>query len=104
GARPPVVARPDGAHVPPARRAHGARLARLVRDLEPGRRLAAADAEPEPALSRARPRLVPRAAARRDAGPGDAPLAERQRQLQVLAERELRARDDGALHARRRAR
>ena len=31
-------------------------------------------------------------------------LAERQRQLEVLAERELRPRDDGALHARRRPR
>ena len=51
-----------------------------------------------------RPRLVPRAAARRDEGPGDAALAERQRQLEGLAERELRARDDGALHARRRPR
>ena len=39
--------------------------------------------EPEPALPRARPRLVPRPAARRDAGPGDAALAERQRQLEV---------------------
>ena len=34
GPRPLLVARPDGAHVAPARRAHDARLARLVRDLE----------------------------------------------------------------------
>ena len=51
-----------------------------------------------------RPRLIPRPAARRDQGPGDAALAERKRQLEGLAERELRARDDGALHARRRPR
>ena len=37
-------------------------------------------------------------------GPGDAPLAERHREREGLAERELRARDDGALHARRRPR
>src|SRR5262249_10509464 len=64
----------------------------------------AADAEPEQAFPRPRPRLVPRAAARRDEGPGDAALAERQRQLQGLTERELRAGDDGAVHARRRPR
>ena len=45
-----------------------------------------------------------RAAARRDPRPGDAALAERHRQLEGCAERELRARDDGALHARRRPR
>ena len=42
--------------------------------------------------------------AERDTRPGDAPLAERQRQLEGVSERELRARDDGALHARRRPR
>ena len=104
GPRPPLVARPDGAHVAPARRADDARLARLVRDVEPGRRLAAADDRPEQPLPRARPRLVPRAAEPRHRGSGDARLAQRQRQLEVLAERELRPRDDGALHARRRPR
>src|SRR5207245_6804741 len=89
GSRSPLVARPDGAHVTAARRAHGAHLARLVRDLERRRRLAAPDAEPESALPRARSRLVPGAAARRHARPGDAAVAERQRQLEVLAEREL---------------
>ena len=38
GARPPLVARPHGAHQPAARRAHDARLARLVRDLARRRR------------------------------------------------------------------
>ena len=40
GPRPLLVARPDGAHVASARRAHDARLARLVRDLERRRRRA----------------------------------------------------------------
>ena len=48
-----------------------------------------------------RARLVPEAAARRDQGPGDAALAQRHREREGLAERELRPRDDGALHARR---
>ena len=99
--RPPLVARPDGAHDRAARRADDARLARLVRDLEPGRRLAEADARPEPALPHERARLVRRPADRRDPGPGDARLAERQPERQEPPERELRARDDGALHARR---
>ena len=101
GARPRLVARPHGAHLAPARGAHDPRLARLVCDLEQRRRLAEADAEPEPAVPRARHGLVPGAAARGHEGPRDAALAERQRQLEVGAERELRAGDDGALHARR---
>src|SRR6185312_13666348 len=104
GPRPRLVARPHGANLATARRADDVALARLVRDLEQRRRLAAPDAEPEPPFPRARARLVPRVAARRDAGPGDAPLAQRQRQLEGPPERELRARDDGALHARRRPR
>ena len=79
-------------------------LARLVRDVERRRRLTAADARPERVVPRARPRLVPRPAARRDEGSGDAALAERQRQLALVAERELRAGDDGALHPRCRTR
>src|SRR5207248_1040006 len=101
---PPVVARSNGAHFPAPRRAHGPHLARLVRDLERRRRLATPDARPEPAVPRARPRLVPGAAARRDEGPGDVAVVERERQLALVAERELRARDDGALHPRRGAR
>src|SRR5690349_15191532 len=104
GPRPRVVARPDGADVAPARRADDARLARLVRDLEQRSGLAAPDAEPEPALPLAGSWVVPHTAPRRDARPGDAALAERERQLALVAERELRARDDGALHARRRPR
>ena len=49
-------------------------------------------------------RLVRAAAARRDREPGDARLAERHREHEGRAERELRARDDGAVHARRRPR
>ena len=51
GRRPPVVARPDGALGPAARRAHDADLARLVRDVERGRRQPAADARPERSCS-----------------------------------------------------
>src|SRR4029077_11566348 len=104
GSRPCLVARPDGANLTPAGRADDADLARLVRDLEHRRRLAAADAEPESTLPPPGPRVVPRPVARRDEGPGDASVAERKRQLEGLAERELRAGDDGALRARRRPR
>src|SRR5581483_4536406 len=40
---------------------------------------------------------------RRHREPGDADLAERHGEHEGLAERELRPRDDGALHARRRS-
>src|SRR5204863_2641750 len=104
GTRPPRRAGPECPPVEPPRRADDARLARLVRHVERRRRLAAVDAATEQALSRARARLVRTALPRRDEGPGDAALAERERQLEVVAERELRARDDGALLARRRPR
>ena len=52
GRRPLLVARPDGADLAAARRAHDAHLALVVRDLERGGRLAAADAEAERALPR----------------------------------------------------
>ena len=65
---------------------------------------AAADAEPEPALPRERARLVRRPAHGRDDRPGDARLAEREPEREGPPERELRSRDDGALHARRRPR
>ncbi len=48
-----------------------------------------------------RTRLVLATAARGHERPGDAALAVRHRQREGRAERELRARDDGALHARR---
>ena len=73
--RPPLVARPDGADAPAARRADDARLARLVRHLELGCRLAEADARPEPAPAALRARQL-RPAARLDhREPGDAHLA-----------------------------
>ena len=50
GPRPPLVARPDGAHLEPARRADDADLARLVRDLERDGREPEADAAAERAL------------------------------------------------------
>src|SRR5581483_1710508 len=100
GPRQPLVARPDGADDDAPGRADGARLARLVRDLERRGRLAAADDPPEPTVPRARARLVPPPAARGDPRPGDAALALGLGQQPLLAERELRARADGALHAR----
>ena len=62
GSRPPLVARPDGAHLPPARRADDARLARLVRDLARRRRLAEADARAEQAPAQPLARIVRQAA------------------------------------------
>ena len=85
GARPLLVARPDGAHVPPARRAHDAHLARLVRDVERRGRQPGADAQAERPLPLPRGRLVPPAPARRDERPGDAQVAERDRERQGIA-------------------
>ena len=105
GPRPPLVARPHGALEPAAGRAHDARLARLVRDLQRRRRLAAPDAAPERALPQARRSARSRtcccasratrrcwSGCRASENTKDAP------------ERELRARADGAVHARRRPR
>ena len=86
-----------------ARRAHDARLARLVRH-EQGGRGREVDAAPERAAARPRARQLPLAAARRDQGPGDADLAQRDREPRGRAERELRPRAAGAVHARRRPR
>ncbi len=102
--RPPLVARPDGAHESSSDRADDARLARLVRDLEPDRRLAAADDPPEQHVPPLRARLVSRSRNARDREPRDAPLPQRAREREGRAERELRARVDGALHARPRLR
>ncbi len=86
---------------PAARRADDARLARLVRHLERGRRLAEADARAEPAAAPPRARQL-RPPARLDhRQPRDADLALGHRQPQGRAERELRPRADGAVHARR---
>jgi Protein of unknown function (DUF1800) len=47
---------------------------------------------------------VPRAPPRRHRRPGDAPVAEREQEREGPPQRELRARADGAVHARRRPR
>ena len=102
--RPSLVARPDGAHEPAADRADDARLARLVRDLERDRRLAAPDDPPEQHVPRAPGSARSRARHARDREPGDAAVPERAREREGRAERELRPRADGALHARPRLR
>ena len=103
GPRRPVVARPDGPHRGAAGRADGARLARLVRDQQgDGRR--ALDAAAERAAAPARARATSARSCARSPGPGDADVARRHRQQPLGAERELRARAAGAVHARRRPR
>ena len=79
GPRPSVVPGQDGADEQAALRADDPDLARLVRDLERGREFAAADARPERAVPKVRPRLVQGPAARGHGQPGDAALALRQR-------------------------
>ena len=64
--RPSLVARPHGAHEPPAHGADDARLARLVRDVERDGRLAAADDPAEQPVPPLGPRLVPGARHARD--------------------------------------
>ena len=81
----------------PHRRADVADLARLVRNRR--RRLAEARREAEGHVAKKRARLVRRPAARGHDRPGDAGLALGHREQQVRAERELRPRDDGAVHA-----
>ena len=98
--RPPLVARPHGAHEPAADRADDARLARLVRNLERDGRLAAADDPAEQHVPPLRPRLVPRPRHARDREPGDAAVPQRAREREGRPERELRAGADGAVHAR----
>ena len=103
--RPPLVARPDGAHRPAARRAHDARLARLVRDLERRRRPAEPDARAERAVPPAtRSARSTQLAHDVTARPGDDRLAQPRPEHALEPERELRARADGAVHARRRPR
>ena len=87
----------------PPGRAYDPRLALVVCDLQRRGRLAAADDRPERALPPKRARELRSAAPRRDPRSRDAALAERHAEREGRAERELRARDDGALHARRRA-
>ena len=104
GPRPPVVARPDGADEPAADGADDARLARLVRDVERDRRLAAADDPPEQHVPAVGARLVSRPRHAGDGEPRDAAVSQRAREREGRAERELRPRADGAVHARPRLR
>ncbi len=110
GRRPDQAERPlrarrplgPGSHGPlpgPGAGADGAHLARLVRDRR--RLVAEALDQAVEALPQARPRQLPRAGPRGHDRPRDARLALGHRQPQGLAERELRTRAHGALHARR---
>ena len=81
----------------PLDRADDAHLARLVRDLERGRRLPAADARTRTSSSAAtRSARSTSSCHGVTERPGDAALAERRPERQGGAERELRPRDDGA--------
>ena len=102
--RPPLVPRPHGAQRPAAGRADGARLPRLVRDLQRQRLPPAAADRPVQPLPLGLLRLLPRPLQGGHRRSGDAAVAERRRKHQAGAERELRPRDDGALLARRRPR
>ena len=100
--RPPLVARPHGSQQPPPGRADGADLPRLVRDLERGGEPAAAHDRPVEPVPRRLLRVLPGPGRERDQGPGDAAVAERQRESPSVTERELRPRADGAFHPGRR--
>ncbi len=102
--RPPVLARSHGSHQPALRAAHGADLARLVRHLQQRGRQPAPDARPVRALRPRRPRLLRAARARGDDGPGHVRVPQHHREPPRRHQRELRARADGAVHARRRPR
>ena len=65
-------------------------------------RVAGDDLQPESTLSQLRARKSARADAQRLQGSGDADLSRQRRQRRVASERELRARTDGTVHARRR--
>ena len=90
----------------PARRADDARLARLVRDLERRSRLAAADVASRTGCCRRHALGIVRASCSTTIthDPAMLRLALGHRQHEVVAERELRPRADGAVHARRRPR
>ena len=96
-----VLARPHGPLPPPARRAPGARLPRLVGHPPRRREHERGDAQPDEHLPRARPRQLPRHDPRRDHGPGDAAVPQRVPEPPRRRQRELRPRADGAVHARR---
>ena len=98
------MARPHGPLRPAARRADDLHLARLVRELQREGQRPAADARPEQPVPRTRARELPRPVPGGHHRPGDAGLPRRHLQRQARTERELRARDDGAVLARRRPR
>ena len=86
----------------PTDRADDARLARLVRDLEPGRRLAAADAEPERALPRpTRSARSPTCCIGVTQDPAMLVWLNGNQNVKQKPNENYGARDDGAVHARR---
>src|SRR5260221_103798 len=96
-----VVAARDAAHLEPAHRAHDALLARPLRNGPAEGPVRPAHVPPQrPAAARGAGQL-PHAAARRRARSGDAGLPGQRQQPARGPERELRARGDGAVHARR---
>ena len=98
GSRHAVVAGQDGPQPAPAAGEAHAVLARPLRHARPGR---AAHAGPEPQAAQPRAGDLPRAAAGGDDRSGDAGLPLAGRLRQARPQRELRARADGAVHARR---
>ena len=94
-----VVARPDAAHEPPARREDDAVLARPLRD---GARQGAAaiHGRADQLVPAARAGAFSGAALRGHARSRDADLARQPREREGASERELRARGDGAVRAR----
>ena len=104
GRRPLLVA---GPHDPLRSAAGGAddlHLARLVRQLQRKGQRPAAHARPEQPVPRTGAGQLPRPVPRRHREPGDARVPRRHLQQPLGTERELRARDDGAVLARRRPR
>ena len=99
-----LLARPHGALAPPARRAARAGVPRLVGDASRRRQHERRDARPDEHLPRPRARQLPRHDPRGDDQPGDAPVPRRHVEPARRGERELRARADGAVHARGRPR
>ncbi len=100
-----LVARPHGPLRPAARRAHDLHLPRLVRQLQRAGQQPAADARPERPVPLDGARQLPRPVSRPSRrNPAMLLFLERHLEQQVGPERELRARDDGAVLARGRPR
>ena len=105
GPRPPVVAGPHGPHRGAARRAHDARLARLVRDLQGRRPTQTLMLRQNAAAAPPRARVLRGPRARRSPGTRRCCCGSTARRTTaVVAERELRARAAGAVLPRRRPR